>query len=200
MFRVRKASLYTLLALAVALGGYVLFRGPGSFHGVSLATPAPALGLQAPHRGLVELDALAGDVVVLTFARPKCAPACTPQLATLAAAVDRLGYARQNVRVLVVSLDPAVTPPELLAFVQDHDLGFTGLYGDSTAVDRAARAYRAAAATAMEARWAPVDEAAVPDGREAQVYGIDRGGVLRVVWGTIDPVTLAEDIRTLLRF
>ena len=200
MFRVRKASLYALLAIAVALGGYVLLRDPGSVHAVSLSTPAPALGLPAPYRGPVELEALAGDVVLLTFARPSCAPVCTPQLATLADAVDRLGYAREDVRVLVVSLEPAVRPPELLAFVQGYDLGFTGLYGDTVAVRRVARAYRAAEAGATRADPDTGDEAAGTDGRELRIYGIDRAGVLRAIWGTVDPVTLSEDIRTLLRY
>lgn len=187
MFRVRKASLYALVILALGLGGIVLLT-PTTFEGTAIDAPAPALRLEAPYRGTVELADLRGDVVLVTFGRPSCAPGCTRQLTVVSEALDRLGDRRSDVRVLFVNLDPDPEPAGLLAFVQDHDLGFTGLGGDSAAIRAVAAAYEAAAS---EAAGAPVPA--------PRVYGIDRTGVLRVVWTATDPDVLARDLRVLLR-
>lgn len=229
MFRVRKASLFTLVAVLLLLGGVYLLRRDRALAGVPLDAPAPAFRLEAPNRGPVSLADYEGDVVLLTFGRPSCAPGCTPQLATLADAMGRLGDRRSDVRVLIVTLDPDPDDPTLLAFTQDYDLGFTGLRGDSAAVRQLEAAYREAerytagpdgvtatiAGDSLRAGSTVTDPiragstvadsirataALAPDADGPRVYGIDRAGRLRAVWGPGDPVVLARDIRTLLRY
>ncbi len=208
MFRVRTASLIVLVALILLLGGLFLLRGGPGIAGVPLDTPAFDFRLEAPYRGPVTLTDYQGDAVLLTFARPSCDD-CNPQLATLADAVARLDNRRRDLRVLVVSLEP-VASDRLLAFVQDHDLGFTGLFGDPAAAREAEAAYRAAESSVVgtdgpAVGGAPRDSivaaaplAPVPAG--PRIYGIDRNGTLRAVWGPGDPAVLARDIRTLLRY
>ncbi len=203
MFRVRKPALFVLIAVALILGGVFLLRPARIDAGVPLDTPAPTFRLDAPHRGPVTLASYAGDAVLLTFGRPSCGDACSPQLATLSAALDRLGSRRGRVRVLFVTLEPDLNETELLAFVQDHDLGFTGLLGDSATTRRLAAAYRAAERTVADSVLADSIVAAAPlapadDG--PRIYGIDRGGRLRAVWAPGDPAALARDIRALLRY
>jgi peroxiredoxin len=193
MSRVRTVFLVVLAALI--LGGVYLLRGTRTLAGVPLDAPAPDVRLQAPYRGPVSLSGFAGEPVLLTFGRPSC-DSCNPHLTALADAVARLGD-RGDLRVLYVSLEP-VSGQELLAFVQDHDLGFTGLYGDSAIVARAATAYREATASVPDSVVAAASLAPAPDA--PRIYGIDRTGTLRAVWGPGDPAALARDIRLLLRY
>lgn len=86
----------------------------------------------------------------------------------------------------------------LLAVVQDYDLGFTGLGGDSAGVRELAAAYRKAETTVDDSVVAAAPLAPAVDG--PRIYGIDRGGTLRAVWGSDDPAALARDVRTLLRY
>ncbi|MFO7892460.1 MAG: SCO family protein [Longimicrobiales bacterium] len=198
MFRVRKASLVTIIAVVLLLGGLYLLRGSRAIAGIPLDTPAPDFRLDAPYRGAVSIASYQGDAVLLTFGRPSCGAGCNPQLTTLADALDRLGDRRNDVRVLFATLEADLNEQQLLAFVQDYDLGFTGLRGDSTAVRELAAAYREAEATVADSVVSAAALAPAADG--PRLYGIDRSGTLRAVWGPDDPAALARDIRTLLRY
>lgn len=207
MFRVRRSSFIALIVVAAALGALWVLRGGRELHGVPLnARPAPGFSLTAPYRGPVTLADFQGDAVLLTFGRPSCGAACNPQLATLKDAVSRLGSRRVDVRVLFVTLESdGMNEQGLLAFVQDQDLGFTGLMGDPANTWETAEKYQAIVRSVPDS---VLMEAATVDGSDGPgdaraprwIYGIDRNGVLRVAWGPADPGAVARDVRTLLRF
>ena len=201
MFRARKSSLIILAVVLLLLVAVYWARGGRELQGLTLApAPAPTFTLDAPYRGAVSPATYRDDVVLLTFGRPSCAAACNPQLGTLRDALGRLGSRRQAVRVLYVTLEPdRMNEQQLLAFVQDHDLGFTGLLGDSAEIHRLARDLNEAVGTALDSLRAanPDDSVAAP--ASPRVYGIDRQGRLRVVWGPDDPAVMVRDIRALLR-
>jgi len=198
MFRVKKPALFVLIAVVLILGGLFLLRPGRIAAGVPLDAPAPDFRLDAPYRGPVSLASYEGDAVLLTFGRPSCGADCSPQLADLADAAARLGDRRGDLRVLFVTLESHLNETELLAFVQDHDLGFTGLLGDTAATRALAAAYREAETTVPDSVVAAAPLAPSPDA--PRIYGIDRSGTLRAVWGPGDPALLARDIRTLLRY
>lgn len=198
MFRVQKPALFVLIAVVLILGGLFFLRPTRIAAGVPLDAPAPDFRLDAPYRGPVSLASYRGDAILLTFGRPSCGTDCSPQLADLAHAVARLGDRRGEVRVLFVTLEADLNETQLLAFVQDRDLGFTGLLGDTTATRALAAAYRETETTVPDSVVAAAPLAPGPDG--PRIYGIDRDGTLRAVWGSGDPGLLARDIRTLLRY
>lgn len=204
MFRIRKSSLITLVFVLLLLAAVYWVRGGRELHGTPLTpTPTPGFTLDAPYRGPVSMAAFRDEVVLLTFGRPSCGEACNPQLATLRDVVGRLGTRRQDVRVLYVTLEPERTnEQQLLAFVQDQDLGFTGLSGDSAEIWELAADLRSAVRASVDSiratAGADSTTASVPE--SPGIYGIDRRGRLRVAWGPDDPGLVVRDVRALLRF
>lgn len=199
MSRFRKRALFIAAAAILAAVALYVVRGDSSFEGLEVpAARAPAFTLEAPYRGPVTLSDLAGHAVLLTFGRPSCGDACNPQLATVTDALTRLGDRRERVRALYVALDDdGIDDPGLLAFLQAHDLGLTGLRGDADATRSLARAYRAVEATASDSVRAA---AGLGDPADApRIFGIDPSGVLRVVWATGQAERIARDTRLLLR-
>lgn len=199
MLRARTLSI-PLVALILALGAVLWLRSSRTLQGVVLTPePAPDFVMEAAYRGAVSLTDFRDRVVLLTFGRPSCGDPCNPQLGTLEAALDRLGDRRRNVRVLYVTREPdRMTLQELLAFVQDRDLGFTGLAGDTAEIRLAMAAYRRAETAVPDSVRAAA--AAAPGPSEPRIYGIDPDGVLRVLWGPGDPAVIARDVRALLRY
>ena len=69
--------------------------------------------------------------VLLFFGYTSCPDACPTPLAKLRRVMEILGERRSDVRVLLVTVDPEVDDPQTLReYVQNFDLGFTGLTGD----------------------------------------------------------------------
>lgn len=84
-----------------------------------------------------------GKVVVLFFGFTHCPDICPTTLSLLKSALAELGDDARQVQVLFVSLDPGRdTPAALASYVSAFDPRFTGLTGDTAAVDGAARAFK----------------------------------------------------------
>jgi protein SCO1/2 len=83
-----------------------------------------------------------GKVVVLFFGYTHCPEVCPTTLADLAQVMRLLGKDADRVQILFVTLDPERDSPELLAkFVPSFDPSFLGLYGDTEATAKAAKAF-----------------------------------------------------------
>jgi protein SCO1/2 len=99
--------------------------GPPRFDGPTIDNPRvpPDFALYDQHRHRIELDALHGKVVLLTFLYTHCPDVCPLTADHLNGALQQLGPARSQVRVVAVSVDPrGDTPASVAAFVRRHRL------------------------------------------------------------------------------
>ncbi len=136
-------------ALLAALAGGPAAAG-GSDAAGDGAPGAPPISFGGPfalvdHAGRARSDKdFAGRFLLVVFGYPRCSNTCPTGLATMAAALDRLGGAGERVQPLFISVDPARdTPAELAAYVGRFHPRLIGLTGTEPAVAAAARAYRA---------------------------------------------------------
>ncbi len=133
-----------LLGVVVALAIVVPRLRPHEFVGTVLddPEPAPALTLTAAGGEQVSLDDFTGKAVLLYFGYTSCPDVCPTTLAALADALDELGSRRDEVQVVMVTVDPARDTPELLAsYVAHFDPSFIGLGGTAEEIATAASAY-----------------------------------------------------------
>ncbi len=84
-----------------------------------------------------------GKVVILAFGYTNCPDICPTTLANLSTAMDDLGAAAKDVRVLFVTVDPTRdTQDSLRQFVGYFAPQVDGLRGDETALSALAKRYR----------------------------------------------------------
>ena len=157
--------------------------------------PTPALVLRDPAGRRVDLAAMRGDAVFVTFLYTTCPDICPLTTDHLREAIDALSRAdRRRVRVVAVSVDPAGdTPAAVRAFVARHHM--TGRMS-----------YLIGSAAELRPTWKAWGVAAVSDAsspavtHSALIYGIDAAGRLRTVYPWTAPVTdLAHDAPRLIR-
>jgi protein SCO1/2 len=148
--------------------------------------PTPLAGLRDQDGRPVDLAALRGRPVVVTFLYTTCEDTCPLTARQIGGALDRLG---EDVPVLAVSVDPAGdTAAKARAFVRRMRLEgrMRFLLGDPQALQRQWRAY------GMQ-----------PQSDDAEHTGhtvlLDGRGVQRVGWPAdkLTPEGLAADLRTL---
>jgi len=166
-----------------------LALGPTGFAGSVRPpeVPAPPLhGLRDPAGKAVDMRALRGEPVVVTFVYSTCEDTCPAQVQTIRAALDELG---RDVPVLAVSVDPrGDTPERARRFVAAQRM--TGrmsfLLGDRAALRRVWDGY-----------------AIAPQGSElehtATVVVVDPQGRQRVSfpWNGLTDEALAHDVARL---
>ena len=206
-----------IIAVALAIVAFgaaaaVVLPGlrPPTFHGTDLGpTSTPReFTLQAAGRGPVSLSDYRGKVAVLFFGYTSCPDVCPTTMARLRQVMERLGDRRTDVQVLLITVDPEVdTPAKLREYVQAFDLGFVGLGGDRETLAEVARSFGAYAGEPQPP--APSNEGHGDHGGEtasrmiphtSHVFGIDRAGRLRVLWGPeLGADEIAADVRGLLR-
>jgi protein SCO1/2 len=84
-----------------------------------------------------------GKIVILYFGYTHCPDECPTTLANLAAALQRLGGAAKDVRVVFVTVDPMRdTLPVLKSYVNAFSPEIDGLRGSADAIATLARRYR----------------------------------------------------------
>lgn len=165
-----------------------------SFVGQALQHPSqpPDFRLVDQHRRVVQLAALNGKVVLLTFLYTHCPDVCPVTASNLNTALRRLGPQRRHVEVLAVSVDPVGdTPASVAAFIRTHRLlsQFHYLTGSRTTLERVWRAYRVSAA----------QQGAREVDHTLYTMVIDRNGTARVLFdSTATPAALEHDVRQLL--
>jgi protein SCO1/2 len=166
-----------------------LSLGPTGFAGSVRPpdVPAPPLrGLRDADGRPVDMGALRGGPVIVTFAYATCEDTCPAQVQAIRGALDDLG---RDVPVLAVSVDPATDTPELARrFVAEQNM--TGrmrfLLGDRAALRRVWDGY-----------------AIAPQGGElehtATVIVVDPRGRQRVSfpWNALTDEALAHDLARL---
>jgi protein SCO1/2 len=173
----------TLVVAAVALGvlaGFVLLRAgeaPHDYVGTLFADPdpAPQFELTADSGDRGGLEPYRGKVVLLYFGYTFCPDICPASLAELATAVETLDAdSRDDVQVVMISVDPERDTPELLAAYMDHfNPSFVGFTGSVDEIAEVAASYNVfyQAQEGTPATGYLVDH-------WAGVYLIDRDGLL----------------------
>ncbi|HEX2204913.1 MAG TPA: SCO family protein [Longimicrobium sp.] len=197
-----------IVASAVAYGAWSANPGP-RFHGTTYEEVAPAPDFRlVDHDGRpVTLASYRGHPVLLFFGFTHCPDVCPTTMSRLGRVIGDLGGRAEDVRVLLVTIDPARdTPAVMKEYVRRFGPFATGLTGDSAAVAAAMAGYGAyvmpppptEGPAAAHGAHAPRRPGAMP--HTSVVYGIDREGRLRVVIS--DAATeeqTRDDVRALAR-
>ncbi|WP_240549087.1 SCO family protein [Billgrantia antri] len=136
------------LALAGLLGLGVLLTGctdPGwQTKDISGLMPPLAFELTDESGEVVEAEAFRGDATLLFFGFTHCHDVCPATMARLDSILDTLGAeARDDLRVLFVSVDPARDDPATLReYTANFGPEFLGLTGSEDQLDALTRRYR----------------------------------------------------------
>lgn len=200
-------GLFAAVGLAVLwLLGVVAWRaGPGAarFAGTvpEVAAPAADFALREHTGRPVTLADYRGHPVFLFFGYTRCPNVCPLTLDRLARAIADGGSGAQEARILLVTVDPEHDTPEVLAaYAARFGPPVRGLTGSPAALARARAAYGIHATTGPAAAHADHGRGGAMLGHTPVVFGIDRAGRLRVVFG--DEATDAEvrsNVRALAR-
>jgi protein SCO1 len=188
-----------------------------AFHATDLGPgyTAPDFTLEAAELGPVSLSDYRGRVVVMFFGYTQCPDVCPLTMGKLRLAMERLGAGREDVQVLLITVDPEEdSPARLREYLLNFDPAFVGLGGTRRELEVVAGAY---GAYMGQVQPAPVAEASDVDDdphahhrghgppprlidHTSQVFGIDRRGDFRLLWGSeATAEEIAEDVGRLLR-
>jgi protein SCO1 len=220
MQRNRLMALLALVAVMTAtVAAYAISRSvPPSFHGTDLGPGVVAhdFTLEGNQRQPVSLSDLRGRAVLMFFGYTHCPDVCPLTLGKLRLALELLGDRARDVQVVLVTVDPELDTPERMGeYLLNFHAGFIGLTGTRAELETVTKAYGVYAGEPP-----PVGgHAGQDDGHHdphaghgahrppprlidhtSQVFGIDRRGNFRLLWGsdaTADQI--AEDVRQLLR-
>jgi protein SCO1/2 len=193
-----------ILALGLVAVAWLTFearRADRPFHGTAYDPPAPAPAFSlTDHTGQpVALGDYRGAPVLLFFGFTSCPDVCPLTLSKLGRVTSSLGQDSADVRIVLVTVDPARDTPETLArYVRRFGPRVTGLTGDADTLRQLRAAYGVyAGPPAADATHTGMahSEMAHTDA----VYGIDRQGQIRVLMHPDAPEEqIREDVRTLL--
>lgn len=193
-----------VLVLALVAVGWLTSGVRGAhrpFHGTAYNPPAPAPTLSlTDHTGQpAALSDYRGTPVLLFFGFTNCPDVCPLTLSKLGRVTSALGRDSADVRIVLVTVDPARDTPETLArYVRRFGPRVTGLTGDAETLRQVQAAYGVyAGRPAADAAHTGMahQEMAHTDA----VYGIDRQGQIRVLMHPDAPEEqIRDDIRTLL--
>lgn len=159
--------------------------------------PVPTIALTNERGKTVRLTDYRGQVVVLYFGYTNCPDVCPLTLQTIARARQALGPEGEQVRVVLVTVDPERDTPERLAsYLRLIDPSFSGLTGEAEAL---AEMYGAFGVLAEKEAPKP-GVAGYTVAHSSVTFVIDRAGRVRLAY----PVDLkaddvAADLRLLLR-
>ncbi|MGE4451490.1 SCO family protein [Castellaniella sp.] len=134
-------------------------------------------------------------VLLVFFGYTQCPDVCPTAMALAAQTMQLLGDQARDVRVIMVSVDPARDTPDILgAYVQAFDPSFIGLTGTPEQLDKTARSFKAF--YAKEPGPTPEHYAM---NHSSAFYLMDRDGEARALLGpSLTPEDVAHDIKLLL--
>ena len=191
---------FVLIAATVALlvtTGRLSF-GPAQLHGLVLAEPRmmPNFSLTDQNGDSASLYDYRGQVVLLYFGYTYCPDVCPATLAELRDALEELGRRRDEVQVIMVTVDPARDTPAILGeYLAFFDPSFVGLSGS----DEEIRAAAAPFGVFYEAHEGSAASGYLVD-HTATVALLDKRGNLRLFYPFNMPAEdIAADLRVLVR-
>lgn len=193
-----------VIAALLVLGMLAWRAGPGAPRFIGTVPeevlPAGDFALREHTGRPVSLASYRGRPVLLFFGYTRCPDVCPLTLDRLSRAVAAEGRRGREVRVLLVTVDPAHDTPAVLAeYAGRFGPGVRGLTGSPEALEHARQAYGAFAAGGPAAAHAEHGRGGAMLGHTPVVFGIDRAGRLRVVFGEdASPSEVRENVRALL--
>jgi protein SCO1/2 len=217
MSRIRPTAFVALAAVGISLAAAVwLIRGSTgpALHGIDPGPETSAAEFALPTEGgeQVSLAGLRGKAVIVYFGYTTCPDVCPLTMARLRDALRLLGPGREDVQVVMITVDPEVDTPEAVAaFARRFDPTFIGLGGDRGTLQAVARAYGVhaseptAPARRLEGHEEHGDERAhgLPARlleHSSYLFGIAPDGSLRVLWSErTPPDAIAADLGVILR-
>ncbi len=136
-----------------------------------------------------------GKILLVFFGYTQCPDVCPTAMAQAAQTMQLLGDRARDVRVIMVSVDPARDTPDILgAYVRAFDASFIGLTGTPEQLDKTARSFKAFYAKEP----GPTPERYAMNHSSA-FYLMDREGEARALLGpSLTPEDMAHDIELLL--
>lgn len=141
----RLITLAAIVGVAVALAFLLASRGSHEFAGTVFTDrqAAPDFTLTADNGEPMSFDSFQGKVVLMYFGYTFCPDVCPASLAELAAALDELDPSqREDVQVVMVSLDPARDTPQVLdGYLNHFDPSFVGFTGTDEEIAAVAADY-----------------------------------------------------------
>ncbi len=177
-----------IIVILTALTTVLYFSKP-SFKGAVINPPwhAPEISLTDHNGQKFTMSSQQGKVVLLYFGYVNCPNECPLTMAHIKLALDNLGDRAQNVRVAMVSTDPARdTPQALKNFMEHFGSSFLGLTGTPAELQKVWNAYGVT----------------VENGGETHstfLYVIDPSGNVRETFlPDTDPGDIAADVKLLL--
>ena len=203
------AMVAAAVAIVVATGIAIAPRTAPAFHGTTYTEVAPAaqFSLVDQDGRPVSLDSYRGHPVLLFFGYTRCPDVCPTTLTKLTKAMKDAGGNADDIRILLITVDPANdTPGTLRDYTRHFGPAVAGLTGDSAALAAARQGYGAyveqiAAAAAPAGHGEHAGHAPAARAKTVHsgvVYGIDRRGNLQVVISdSATPDEVRDDVRTL---
>lgn len=194
-------TLIGLLAgwLTIQLATGRLSFGPYEYRGIVMPDPEPASDFTlTTHNGeSIRLTDFRDKVVLLYFGYTYCPDVCPTTLSSLAQALDELKQKdKEQIQVLMVSVDPERDTPETLADYLPHfDPAFLGLTGTEEEVATAAESF----GIFYQKGPGSVESGYLVD-HTATVSVLDKDGRLRLLFSFGTPAEdIAADLRHLLK-
>lgn len=182
-------SVNILLIGLIVVTAYLYLNRKQSLHGSVIDPPAPMPNIQLTDQNgqSFQLTDLRGKVVFLYFGYTNCPDECPLTMAHLKQAVDQLDEQSRDVRVIMVTTDPARDTQQVLkSWLAKFDSNFIGLRG---APDEMAQTWKNYGVT-------------VESGGETHsyfLYVLDQSGNLRETFlPDSQPADIAADARLLL--
>lgn len=173
--------------------------GATEFNGIVMQSPAPMgdFSLTAQGNRQVQLSDFRGQLVLLYFGYTYCPDVCPTTMNTLASALEKLRPGdRDQVQVLMVSVDPKRDTPDALAdYLAHFDPTFLGLTGTPEEI---------AAAAELFGIYYQRGEGTVASGylidHTATVAVLDEAGYLRLIFPFETPAKeITSDLRRLIK-
>jgi len=181
-----------LLAMVIFLISLVSAARPYQYHGsvIEPAAPAPEITLIDQENTLFSLDNQEGKVVLLFFGYTSCPDVCPATMVQFKQVRKTLGSDAENVRFVLVTVDPDVdTPEQMKAYLGAIDPALIGLTGSRPD---------------LEAVWKDygvfVEKSGAMVNHTSRIYLVDPEGNLSLTYAFDTPnEDLVADVRQVLK-
>lgn len=163
-----------------------------SIEGASLGKAWTAVDVNGREQSVNDMY---GKLSLYFFGFTQCPDVCPTTLLGLSEMLGLLSEGeRQQVRVLMISVDPERDTPEVLkAYLASFGLNFEGLTGTSAQIKQLATSFR------VFYRKVPMANGAYTMDHSANLFLFDKKGKAKLFYyGDVPPESLASDIKALL--